>query len=534
MTAWMQFLHKKLTPGLHYVGLAIAPLILGACATTPEPLETASLERMADDNLSRVVANQEPVRTVIDVNTAIAYALKYNLDQRVELMQQAVKSSELNLASYQGLPNLVAGSAFSGRDNYSASSSVSVRTGVQSLVPSYSTDRLGVVNDLTLSWNILDFGLSYVRSRQAADQVLIQEEARRRALNRIVEDVRTAYWRAIASERLLSRLSGLEAKTRRAIADSRSLLADRQASPVAALTYERELLEIRREAQRIEGELRIARSQLATLMNLPPTEKFRLAGGTASLNNDHLRANPRTLIRIALMNRPEMREVAYKQRINEKELDAALLELLPSLNPFVGANFDSNSLLYNSNWLSWGAKASWNLMKVVQYPAKRGLLDTQTSLLDERSLALTMAIMTQVHVSRARYVHAQRELDTAAQLRNVQSNLLRHMRASEAADRSSGQALVREEMNMIVSEVRYDLAYANLQNAYANIYASLGLDAFPPVDIEKVSVAELAGALRKTWVGRGGLGAVIAAQTSTASVPPVDKQVLAKTAPPQD
>lgn len=494
---------------------ALAVSVLAGCATKLEPIDQATLAGIADSNLSRVVADQEPVNRAIDVYTAIAYALKYNLDQRVELMQQAVRVRELNLANYQGLPNIVAGSGYGGRSNYLASTSVSVLTGQQSLTPSYSSERETIVADLTLSWNILDFGLSYVRARQAADQVLIQQENRRRALNRIVEDVRTAYFRAVASERLLSRLSSLESDTRRALADSRALAADRQTSPVAALTYERELIEIRREAQRIDGELRVARSQLAALMNLPPTSRFRLAGASHTVGTGHLGVDPRRLIRIAIMNRPEIREVAYRQKINEKELDAALLELLPSLNPFVGANVDSNALLYNSNWVGWGAKASWNLMKLVQYPAKRSLIDSQGELLDQRSLALTMAIMTQVHVSRARFIHAKKELDTAAQLRSIQGNLLRHVTESATADRTGEQTLIREKMNMIVADVRYDLAYANLQNAYGNIYASLGLDAFPPVDIDRVSVGELAGALRKTWVGRGNL-----AVSSAASLPP--------------
>ncbi|MGL4496413.1 MAG: TolC family protein, partial [Beijerinckiaceae bacterium] len=473
-----------------------------------EPLDQQALAKMADDNLSRVVAGQEPVRGTIDVYEAIARALKYNLDQRVELMQQAVKLRELNLASYQGLPNIVAGSGYAGRDNTLASSSESILTGRQSLEPSTSSERNNVVADITLSWNILDFGLSYVRAQQAADQVLIQQEARRRALNRIVEDVRTSYWRAIASERLLSRLGALEAKTRKAIADSRALSAERQTSPVAALTYERELLEIRREAQRIEGELRVARSQLAALMNLPPDARFRLSGGGGAMGGGHAHMDPRKLVRVALMNRPETRDIAYRLRINEKESDAALLELLPGINVFIGANTDANKFLFHSNWIGWGAKATWNLMKVFQYPAKKEVIDAQGRMLDERSLAMTMAIMTQVHVSRARHAHARKELATAAQLRDVQRRLLANIRAAAVTDRTSEQTLIREEMNVLVSEVRYDLAYANLQNAYANIYASLGLDAFPAVDIDRVSVGELSRALRKTWVARGDLSMI--------------------------
>ncbi len=495
---------------LRFPYLLSTAVLFSGCSVTPETLSQTDLAKIADSNLSRVTAAQTPVTGSIDIYEATARALKYNLDQRVELMQEAVNIQELNLASYQGLPNLVLNSGYTGRDNVLASSSVSVLTGQQSLEPSTSSDKQILESDVTLSWNVLDFGLSYVRARQAADKVLVQREARRKALNRIVEDVRTAYWRAVASERLLRRLNALEGKAQKAISDSRSLAEERQTSPVVALTYERELLEIRRQAKQIAGELRTARSQLAALMNLPPDANFRLSGERVATARPPTDVDPRRLIRVAIMNRPEVRDVAYRIRSNEKELDAALIETLPGINVFVGPSVSTDSFLYNENWLGWGAQASWNLLKVFQYPQKKRLVESQSELLDQRSLALTMAIMTQVHVSRVRYVQAREELAIAGQLKNVQHRLLDQIAASTTTEQTSEQTLIREEMNTIVSDVRYDLAYANLQNAYANIYASIGLDAYPPVDIDRASVAQIKDVLRQTWVARGDLKMVLA------------------------
>jgi hypothetical protein len=104
-----------------------------------------------------------------------------------------------------------------------------------------------------------------------------------------------------------------------------------------------------------------------------------------------------------------------------------------------------------------------------------------------------------------RYAHAARELSTAEQYLGVQHRLLNQIRSSSAAEATSQQTLIREEMNSLVAEVKRDLAYANLQNAYANVYASIGLDAFPPFALDQVSVAELTNHLRKTWVGGGAL-----------------------------
>jgi len=57
-------------------------------------------------------------------------------------------------------------------------------------------------------------------------------------------------------------------------------------------------------------------------------------------------------------------------------------------------------------------------------------------------------------------------------------------------------------MNTLVSEVRYDMALSDLQNAYANVYASLGID---PVEREMSSAApvnQLASQLRAMWAKR--------------------------------
>ena len=499
---------RTISFALKVAALLVGINFLAACAVTPKALDASELGIYAQDKMDRVTAGQEPITHSISLYEAIARALKYNLDQKVELVQQTLRVKELNLSNYSGLPSFVANSGYAGRSNDYGSTSISLLSQKQSLEASTGQERQDLASDVTLSWNILDFGLSYVRAQQASDQVLIAGETRRKVLSRIVEDVRTAYWRAVTSEHLVARLHSLEARTKRAIVDSHKLFEDKLTSPVTALTYERELIEIQREAQRIDGELKIARSQLAALMNLPPDARYSLNtshGGAPAL---HLGKSTRELVKIALENRSEMREVIYKTRINAKEAEAALLGLLPGINVFLGVDADTNKYLYNSNWIGWGAKASWNLMKVFQYPQTQAVIDGQDRLLDERALALTMAVMTQVHVSRVRFAHAQDELKTAGQYKDVQHKLIEQMRASAQTDKISEQTLIREEMNLVVGDVKYDLAYANVQNAYANIFASLGLDAFPADDIGTTSVKDLAGKLRKTWVALGNLSVI--------------------------
>lgn len=473
--------------------------LLSGCSIIPDPLSEAEISRGAQDRLATVTAAQEPVRGAIGLYEAMARALKYNLDHKVEIFETTLRNTELHLTRYDLLPDIVAQAGYAGRESFNASSSRNLITGAQNFGASTSREKEIKTSDIQFSWHILDFGLSYVRARQAADKVLIAAEMRRKIANRIIEDVRTAFWRALSAQYLISKLNRLERRTRKALIDARRLATEKYSSPITSLSYERELVEIKRTIQELNRDLSIAKQQLSALMNLPPNQKFRLTAHRSRFRSLEVPHRANDMIWAAMQNRPELRELDYRLRINMHEAHAALLELLPGIQAYVGANYDSNDFLLNDNWVSWGAKASWNLIKVINYPARRAVVDAQDDLLRQRALATTMAIMTQIHVARIRFKHFRNELVTARQYLKVQRELLHQIRAEAGAERIGEQTLIREEMNTLVAEVRRDIAYSNIQNAYANIYASMGLDGYwSEVDFE-LSVGELANSLRRLW-----------------------------------
>ena len=484
-----------------------AVLALGACSLAPDPLTFGQLEVITARNLSEVTADQEAAMQPITLHEAMARAVKYNLDHRVEMMQTQLRQTELRLAHYSLLPSTVTNSGYSVRNNDLSSGERNLTTGVETPPRTTTFERNRTASDLTFSWNILDFGLSLVRARQSADKVLIAEEAKRKVMHRIIEDTRIAYWRAVSSDRMIHKLKGLEVRVQRAQENARRVSLEREASPITAMTYERELIEIKRTSQLLQHDLSVARSQLAALMNMRPGSEFGLAGGNINATAPVIEVDSEDMISAALLNRAELRDIAYQQRINEREAAAALLELLPGIQLYAGNNRDTNHYLLHKEWVTWGAKASWNLLKVFQYPAKRAVVDAQDKLLNARALALTMAVMTQVHVSRIRYANMVRELQTARDFLDVQARLLHQMQNEAAVDRISEQTLIREELNTLVAEVKRDIAFANMQSAFANIFASVGLDPYAGEVSTELPVAELAAQIKGLWFERGDFGA---------------------------
>jgi outer membrane protein TolC len=477
--------------------------LAGGCAVHPEPLSQSTIRARAELDLAEVAADQEVPANAIGLYEAMARAIKYNLDLKVEEMTAALRTAELDLSHWNMLPQVVANSGYSARSNESASSSLNVVSRVESLQTSTSQEKKVNTEDIGISWNVLDFGLSYIRAQQAADKTLVAEEAKRKVLQRIVEDVRTTYWRAVSAERLMRKLGLLESRTAQALSNTRQLYQNKETSPITALTYERELVEVKRTIQDLERDLKVAKTQLAALMNIPPDEEFSIVVPSRTAKSPALGMNVNEMVTFAMLNRPELRDVAYQRRINERETDAALLELLPGFQLDATLNYDSNEFLLNNNWAGLGYKASWNLLKAFQLPKKREVIQLQDELLHQRELALTMAIWTQVHVSHVRYTHMRRELKTADEYLDVQKRLVNQMRAEAKAEHVSEQTLIREEMNTLVAEVKHDIAFANLQNGYANVFASMGLDPFEGMLDPNLSVAELAKQLEQLWSDRG-------------------------------
>ena len=487
-----------------FKGVVLSCVVLAGCTRAPhDPISFEEIEAKSQARLEQYTANQEEITGPIGLYDAMARAVKYNLDYKVELFEEALRASESDLSRLDMLPRLVASAGFTDRDNFSGSRSSALlgenTVGGQSLVPSTSSERDVLTSDLTLSWDILDFGLSYVRAKQRADGVLLANERKRKVANRIIEDVRTAYWRAVSAERLIDELASLESDIQKALTDADESYRQRKTAPMAALTYQRELLQIQNEIHTLHNDLFVAKRQLAALMNVSPATNFTLEIPARTYQAQNLNLDPAKMVKTALRNRPELRELNYEQRINEQEATSALLSLLPSLNLFGGFNHNSNDFLFNNNWANWGAQASWNIFEAFKYPATRRTNIAQSDLLHQRSLALTMAVVTQVHVSASRYEIARKRLSTMDQFETVTSNILDQVDSGYKARKVSYQNYVRELMNSIVARARYDIARADLHNSYANVYASIGADSFGNIDANNATVEQLSEHLESHW-----------------------------------
>lgn len=480
---------------------AIVPMAivsLNGCLIKPHALDQQEVRARVVKDYQAILSGGEPISEPIDLYEAVARALKYNLDARVKTMQAQLAHQQLNVANYTLLPQVSANAGYDGRNNFSGGVGRSLVTGRQAVEPFTSSEKNVMTGNLALSWDVLDFGLSFVRAQQAADNVMIAEEEKRRIAVRLVQEVRGAYWRAVSAERILQRVQFLEQSVTKALDSAQQIVERKLQSPLTPLNYRRDLLNMQREVRRLVREFSPAKTQLASLMGLSPGTPFDLVMPPNVTSVPVVNLDSQKMEEQALLLRPELRTIDYQKRINAKEARAVFLELFPSLKISLGGYYNSNSFLLYQNWLAYAAQVSWNLLSVFRTPAKLKAIEAHGQVLEAQSLALTLSILTEVHVGAVQFVHAKQEYEDALNYYGTQTAIVEQTKNLWLARRANDLTLIRERVNDVVANVRLDAARSGVETAYATLRASLGEDAVP-VSMGEQNLAQLAGSLRKLW-----------------------------------
>lgn len=497
---------------------AIGAAILGGCAVQPHALTLEQREATLVADHQAMFAEQTPVSGPITLDEAMARALKYNLDHRVKMMEEVLAQRQLDLSSFDLLPKLTAAAGYTTRDNVLASSSEDIVTGQQSLVPSTSSERHARRADLGYSWNILDFGVSYYTARQQADRVLAAGERRRKVIQLLMQQTREAYWQAAGAQKVQAQVEPLLAQAQQALDASRSIESQGLKDPLQSLAYQRELLDLVLQLESIRDELAQAKPKLASIMNLPPGEPYTLVLPD-ELPIPSLDIPPDGLESTALLNRPELIEAGYNERIGLNETHKAMAKLLPGIEISTGSHYDSNDFLVNSTWRDAGLRVSWNLLNLVNGKRIKAEARAQYDLARERRLALNMAVLTQVHVAYIDYESRRKQFALAEQLSDVEQRILEHTRNATAADAEGRLAEIHAATAALMAELRLYQSYAAFQGAYGQMIATLGLDPVPAT-VEGHDLATLEKAIHDAelqWQGgatEGAAGANAGADTN--------------------
>jgi len=457
---------------------ACAAVMLTACGTVQvQPLSSADLAAQTTLDRQTAMDNVPPVSGALSMDEAIARALKYNLERRTRLMEEALAMNQFDNASWDMLPRLMANAGYTTRNEELITRSVDSVTGKPSLANPYiSSERNHAAYDLGLTWNALDFGMSYIAARQSADRVNIAAERRRKAMHTLIQDVRTAFWRTASAQKLRVEVQETIVLAEAALKDARKAESERLRSPVDSLRYQRQLLENLRLLESIEQELSSGRVELAHLINAPLGQVLEVRDPGDKVDVTMLDMPVERMEELAVTQNADIREQFYNARIATEETRRVMLRLFPNLSFNYDLRYDSDRYMINNRWNDAGVHLSYNLFNLFSGPAQKRLAEAGVKLADQRRITAQMTVLAQVHLSRLQYQIAYKQYLRADEIWQADAKIDAHVKNRGKAQTQSKLEQVANSTTAILSLLRRYQSLAQLQASASKVQATLGLE----------------------------------------------------------
>ena len=484
-------------------------VFFSGCKRSLEPITTYETEKKVHEDIAKIEKIKKDNKSWeenldIDLYTAIALAIKNNKELKVKLLETAMSNRQIDKVRFEMLPSFAANAGYTGSERYNASASATVPSSdlAGSIGSSYSTSRERDINsqDIGFTWNALDFGLSYIRAGQDSNRYLISEEMERKAEHNITREVIKFYWNTLSADKLIKKYDPLLIEVDKALNDSQKIEELLLTKPMDALLYQKELLDIQRALQTQKQMFIDSRIQLATLMGLLPNQKFKVVETKDPLTI--LDMSIKGMEEYALIHRPELKKSHYDEAISIQETKASMTSLLPGLNFNAAWTHSSNDHLMNKTNFEYGSVMGANLLNVFMYPKIKEINQMNTEIIKEKRLALSMAVLSQVHLANIDYSLALEEYDTAQRYYQVSKKITEQIKNAQKIARFGNLELIREQASLLVAELRHDLAYTKLQYAVGEIYTSVGID-ITKENIKELSFKDYASLIKKNFNSSG-------------------------------
>jgi hypothetical protein len=146
--------------------------------------------------------------------------------------------------------------------------------------------------------------------------------------------------------------------------------------------------------------------------------------------------------------------------------------------------------------VEYGAVFGANLLNIFQASNINDINQINEKLIEEQRLAVSMAVLSQVHIANINYAQSLREYSNAKHYLNVAKRINDLISNAQKISRFGELEMIREEASLLVSQLRNDIAYAELQYSLGTLYSSVGMN-FTPENLSQISDNELAFALKE-------------------------------------
>jgi len=475
-------------------------LIAAGCSMTPNPIPMDEQQALLTQDRLNAFKDVEPVGPMLTLHEAVARGLKYNLELRARRMEQAIAMGAAEISSYDMLPQITANAGYNYRNNYFVTEAVGYYSGNPSLSePFVNSSKDYWVGGAMLSWNLLDFGVSYYTVKQNADRVLVASEKRRRVMHLLAQDIQIAYLRAASAQKLRDEIERTIQAASVALSQSEQGSTEGLSNPLDSLRYQKALLDNIKILETIEQELATSRVELNEFVNLPPTAQYMLEDPDRLMPPDSFANTPVQEFEVrALAHNADLKEGIYNARIAVEETRKSMLRLLPGLSFNIGPQVSDNQYWINQNWVEGAAQFSFNLWNILLAPQVRAQALANEELAVNNRMIVQMAVVSQVYLSKIDLDNAYKLYQRSKQIETVDTRIAGITARNEREGTASKAQRVAADASAILSRLRKYQALAALYAASSRLQATAGLE--PDIgSVDEISLRELSAVVRQTY-----------------------------------
>lgn len=457
-----------------YSIVACVVTVLGGCAA---PVSREALrEQNADRDLAAFAAGAPAPGEGLTLEQAVEYALQHNLDATLAETEREIQDELRTGSKLALLPLLMAQTEYSRRSKNIASSAESIETKQQTLEPSRSSEKHVRTREISLIWNLLDFGISYYRSRQATNEVSIAAERLRRVRQNLVLDVTRTYYECVVAREAAGMARSLVDRAKGRQQTLRKQVESKTVSQVSGLEHETRLIEMQIKLQAFEREYRAAKTRLASLMGAPVHADFSLAEADFSTMPTGLEMDMKAFEQEALLNRPELFQQDCEEKISADNARIAIVQMFPRPSLFLRWEGDENKFLHHQAWTTAGLRASWDLLAIPRRVYEHRAAKRRTEYVRDRRTLLAVAIISQVHLATIDYEEVVEAAQLVRELSSAQNQIVVAMERHQQEGKATVDEVLDSEAKGLFAQVRYMSVCADLITARQRVLNSLGRD----------------------------------------------------------
>ena len=436
----------------------------------------------------------------LTLRECINMAIKNNLDLKVLNLEEQV-AHEMKTAEMLGmLPELNISNTYTNRNNTPASSSEKV--GATGLTYGYSASSDKDLNylNIDLALSVLDFGLAFFNSQQAADRALMRQQRARRAAQNLTLDVVRTYFQVAAAQKAIRITTQLleDCRNRYKLIDK--LSKARQITPFRAFEETRRFVQMEKRLTNYIRSYENSCVELRSQLGMHPAGTILVDDAILNEVPDFDFPNIDLMEQIALLERPELYETDMQKHINVLECRKTLVMMFPNVRIYGDFVNSSNSFLYHASWYELGIRAAYNLLKLPQQISKYIAYTEQVEADELRTFSQAIGIMAQVRMAHANLLANKERFQIDDRVYTTYKN---NLKWAEKNQRITGELSNLELDHMRLETAEYEierlLTLGNYYVSYYRVFNSMGISSLDRKSLYQLKT-ELRNARRRAAV----------------------------------